>query len=104
MALDARRDPATSTGAIRRIADPARCGEPTKSSAPPPRFRRGGARPQDQVADQARARDVPVAVVVDDIDTYRDYIVEGRQLGVEPIRTVLRKLACRSRGPGGTEG
>jgi transposase InsO family protein len=34
---------------------------------------------------------VPVAVVVDYIDTHRDHIVEGRPLGVEPICAVLRE-------------
>ena len=131
MALDARRDPATSTGAIKRVADQLgihpealrtwvrqaeidgglrpgtssddaarivelerevrelrRANEILRTSARV--FRGGGARPQDQVAEQAPARQVPVAVVVDYIDTHRDRLVEGRELGVEPICAVLR--------------
>jgi putative transposase len=38
---------------------------------------------------------VPVAVVVDYIDTYRGHIVEGRRLGVEPICAVLREAGVQ---------
>jgi putative transposase len=38
---------------------------------------------------------VPVAVVVDYIDTHRDRIVEGRKLGVEPICAVLRQAGVQ---------
>jgi transposase InsO family protein len=38
---------------------------------------------------------VPVAVVVDYIDTHRDRIVEGRELGVEPICAVLREAGVQ---------
>jgi len=38
---------------------------------------------------------VPVAAVVDYIDTHRDHIVEGRPLGVEPICAVLREAGVQ---------
>ena len=38
---------------------------------------------------------MPTAVVVDYIDTHRGHIVEGRQLGVEPICAVLRKAGVQ---------
>jgi HTH-like domain len=38
---------------------------------------------------------VPVAVVVDYIGTHRDRIVEGRELGVEPICAVLREAGVQ---------
>ena len=136
MALDARRDPSTSTGAIKRVADqlgihpealrtwvrqaeidgglrPGTSSDeadpdrgagtrgpraaPSERDSPDVRsvFRGGGARPQDQVAEQAPARQVPVAVVVDYIDTHRDRLVEGRELGVEPICAVLREAGVQ---------
>ena len=136
MALDARRDPATSTGAIKRVADqlgihpealrtwvrqaeidgglrPGTTSDeadadggvgtggpraaPSQRDSPDVRsvFRGGGARPQDQVAEQAPAREVPVAVIVDYIDTHRDRLVEGRELGVEPICAVLREAGVQ---------
>ena len=38
---------------------------------------------------------MPVAVVVDYIDTHRDRLVEGRELGVEPICAVLREAGVQ---------
>ncbi|WP_407635326.1 IS3 family transposase [Gryllotalpicola ginsengisoli] len=119
LAVEARRDPASKVGAIKRIADQlginpealrgwvrqaeVDAGEaPGVTTADAQRiaqlerenrelrraneilktasafFRRGGARPQDQVAQ------VPVAVAVEYIDGHRD------RFGVEPICRVLR--------------
>ena len=38
---------------------------------------------------------MPTAVVVDYIDTHRGRVVEGRQLGVEPICAVLRQAGVQ---------
>ena len=136
MALDARRDPATSTGAIKRVADQlgihpealrtwvrqaeidgglrpgttsddahadgaswngrsASCAERTRSFGRPQRFSRRRSSTARSSSRAGSGPQVPVAVVVDYIDTHRDRIVEGRQLGVEPICAVLREAGVQ---------
>ncbi|GAA4897983.1 hypothetical protein GCM10023405_16820 [Streptomonospora salina] len=76
MALDAIAAEGQRTGPIRRSAQQLDIRRA---------FRASGARPQNEVASSDRRREVPVAVVIDYIDTYRDRVVECKKLGVEPI-------------------
>ena len=71
MALDARKDPATSRGAIKRIAD--QLGVHPEALRNWVRSPRGSGRGGRRL-----------------IDAHRDRVVEGKKLGVEPICEVLR--------------